>query len=358
MNLEKQKNFLIHFAFWGVIGAGIFFLLKFTLAFLFPFFMAFLIASILDRPIRALARLMGGRHRAPAAILTVILFYLVTFSLFALAGIRAGLFLRDLFLDLPRLYYGTVEPAVSVILQGVEEQLQQMSPEVVATLGDLSDSLLGALGDFVSGVSVAVIGGVSAFAATLPGFFVNFLITIIVTFFLAVDYPGVTAFLTRQLPERALHLWQDARNYVGGTLLKCIASYALICSITFCELWLGLTLLGIPNAPLIALGIAIFDILPVLGTGGIMIPWALIAAIIGNGPLALGLLAVYLVITVVRQTIEPRIVGKQVGLHPVVTLASMVLGLQLFGGVGLFALPILLSLVKNLNDKGIIHILK
>ena len=82
------------------------------------------------------------------------------------------------------------------------------------------------------------------------------------------------------------------------------------------------------------------------------------AAIIGNGGLAVGLLVLYLVITAVRQTIEPRIVGSQVGLHPVVTLASMLVGLQLFGGVGLFGLPILLSLLKNLNDKGLIHLFK
>ena len=72
----------------------------------------------------------------------------------------------------------------------------------------------------------------------------------------------------------------------------------------------------------------------------------------------LALLVVYVIITIIRNIIEPRIVGSQVGLHPVVTLASMLVGLQLFGGVGLFGLPILLSLLKNLNDKGLIHLFK
>ena len=210
----------------------------------------------------------------------------------------------------------------------------------------------------VSSASVAAISLVSSFAATLPGFFVNFIITIVVTFFLAIDYPRVTAFLMRQLPERGARLLRDAKTYVGGTLLKCIASYALICCITCGEIFLGLTVLRVDRALLIAVIIAIFDILPVLGTGGIMIPWAVVCAIIGNGGLALGLLVLYLIITVVRQTIEPRIVGSQVGLHPVVTLVSMLVGLQLFGGIGLFGLPILLSLLKNLNDKGILHFLK
>ncbi len=358
MNLEKQKNFLIRFTFWAVIAAGVYLLFKFVLAYLFPFFMAFLIASLLNRPIRALTRLLGGKHRGPVAILMVTLFYLVIFCLLALIGIRAAVFLRDLFLEFPRLYYGTVEPAMSRAFQALEEQLQQLDPKVIATLGDLSDRLLGAVGDFVSSISVAVLSGVSSFAATLPGFFINFVITIVVTFFLAIDYPRVMAFLMRQMPERGARLLRDAKTYVGGTLLKCIASYALICCITFGEIFLGLTILGVNRAAVIAAIIAVFDILPVLGTGGIMIPWAIVAAIIGNGGLAVGLLVLYLVITAVRQTIEPRIVGSQVGLHPVVTLASMLVGLQLFGGVGLFGLPILLSLLKNLNDKGLIHLFK
>ena len=74
--------------------------------------------------------------------------------------------------------------------------------------------------------------------------------------------------------------------------------------------------------------------------------------------LALGLLALYLIITVIRNIIEPKIVGHQVGLHPVVTLFSMLAGLQLFGIIGLFGFPITLSLLKNLNDRGVIHILK
>ena len=95
-----------------------------------------------------------------------------------------------------------------------------------------------------------------------------------------------------------------------------------------------------------------------MGDGGIMIPWVVLEAIQGNYPLALGLLAVYLVVTVIRNIIEPKIVGSQVGLHPLVTLMSMFIGAQLFGVLGLFGLPITLSLLKNLNDQGVIHILK
>ena len=101
-----------------------------------------------------------------------------------------------------------------------------------------------------------------------------------------------------------------------GTLFVCIRSYALIMSITFAELFLGFTLFRIDFALLLALCIAVFDILPVLGTGGIMIPWAVITAILGDYPMALKLIGLYIFITIVRNIIEPKIVGSQIGLHP------------------------------------------
>ncbi len=129
-------------------------------------------------------------------------------------------------------------------------------------------------------------------------------------------------------------------------------------SITIEELTNGLTFIGIRNSVLIALLIAIFDILPVLGTGGIMLPWTIITAFQGQLSTALGLLIVYLVVTIIRNIIEPRIVGRQIGLHPVVTLVSMFVGAQLFGVLGLFGFPIGLSLLRHLNETGTIRIFK
>ena len=89
-----------------------------------------------------------------------------------------------------------------------------------------------------------------------------------------------------------------------------------------------------------------------------MIPWTGITALMGNHGLALGLLVVYLSITVIRNIIEPKIVGSQIGLHPVVTLVSMFVGAQLLGVLGLFGFPIGLSLLRYLNETGTIRLFK
>ena len=97
-------------------------------------------------------------------------------------------------------------------------------------------------------------------------------------------------------------------------------AYAILLSITFVELLIGFSLLRVDYALRSALLTAMVDSLPVLGTGTVLIPWAAAMLILGNCPLGIGLLMLYAIITVVRQMLEPRVVGKQIGLYPLVTL--------------------------------------
>ena len=357
MNIETQKRFLIRIGFWAVVILLVILCLKYVLPFLLPFVVAFLIAALLNRPIMFLAEKLNGKRVVPAILMTL-LFYVAAAALFSLLGLRVFMFVWETVRALPQLYRNTLEPALETMFSSLEVYLDELDPAVVTALMDNMNSALGSLGSFVTNASVRIISYISGVAAAVPGSFLNVIITIIVTFFLAIDYPKVTGFILRQLPEKADFYIGEVRDYVGGTLLKCLASYALILCITFLEISVGLTVLRVPNAILIALCIAVFDILPVLGTGGIMIPWGIISLIMGKWVLGLGLLALYLIITVIRNIIEPKIVGHQEGLHPVVTLLSMLEGLQLFGIIGLFGFPITLSLLKNLNDRGVIHILK
>ena len=357
MNIETQKRLLIRIGFWAVVILLVILCLKYVLPFLLPFVVAFLIAALLNRPIMFLAEKLNGKRVVPAILMTL-LFYVAAAALFSFLGLRVFMFVWETVRALPQLYRNTLEPALETMFSSLEVYLDELDPAVVTALTDNMNSALGSLGSFVTNASMRIISYISGVAAAVPGSFLNVIITIIVTFFLAIDYPKVTGFILRQLPEKADFYIGEVRDYVGGTLLKCLASYALILCITFLEISVGLTVLQVPNAILIALCIAVFDILPVLGTGGIMIPWAIISLIMRKWVLGFGLLALYLIITVIRNIIEPKIVGHQVGLHPVVTLLSMLAGLQLFGIIGLFGFPITLSLLKNLNDRGVIHILK
>ena len=178
------------------------------------------------------------------------------------------------------------------------------------------------------------------------------MVIVISSFFIAMDYDLLLRFCLKQFTTEARSLLWHIKEYVAGTLFVCIRSYMIIMSLTFIELSIGLSLIGIKNAIPIAALISLFDILPVLGCGGIMIPWAVISLVLGYTRLGIELFIIYGIITVVRNYLEPKIVGAQLGLHPIITLVSMFVGLRLFGFWGLFGLPVGISFLwKQRQEK-------
>ena len=158
------------------------------------------------------------------------------------------------------------------------------------------------------------------------------------------------AFLMKNLPTKFTETAGYAINSFRSIITQYGKSYLLVMLITFGELTLGLLIIGVRRAILLAALIAIFDIFPVVGAGAILLPWSVISLIQGKTLQALGLMILYVVILVVRQFLEPKVVGKQVGLPPLVTLACMFVGTSLFGVWGLFGLPIGAAILVNLNN--------
>jgi len=125
-------------------------------------------------------------------------------------------------------------------------------------------------------------------------------------------------------------------------------------SVTFIESFIGLTFIGVDYAFTLAIIIALLDILPVLGTGGIYVPWAIANFVMGNYRLGVALLVIYGIITVVRYMIEPKVVGQQLGIHPVLTLMSMFAGMKLIGAAGLILGPTTVVALKACQHAGIL----
>ena len=357
MRTEKRRNFLIHFSYFALLVLAAFVFVRFLLPPLAPFVIAFVIAYLMKAPIGLLKEKLHVPGKL-AAILTVLLFYGIIGGLVSLLGLRALSGLSKLLQSLPTLYSEYIQPLIWSILIDIEEFIMRMDASLMDALEGMGAQFVQSLGNMVSSLSVKAMSAVSGLASALPGLFIKLVVMIISTFFIAIDYERLTGFCLRQLNEKARNIVLEIKEYLIGTLFVCIRSYFIIMSITFVELSIGLTLIRIPHGILIAFLIAIFDILPVLGTGGIMIPWTVLSLLQGNLPRALGLLVIYLVITIIRNIIEPKIVGKQLGLHPVVTLACMFVGAQFAGVIGLFGLPIGLSLLCYLNEHKVISIFK
>ena len=354
---EQKRSFIIHFVYYLIIGALAFILIKYAFPLVWPMALGCIIAFLLQKPIRFLSD-KTGLKRKYCGLFAALAFYVAIFGIISLAGIEVFDIAQKLVQNIPSFYYDTVEPTMLHAFNQLDNAKLWNSQDLYDLFISFEEQIMNTLGSLVKKISSGTVGFVSGVAGALPALFIKIVLLIISTVFVSMDFDKLVLFCMNQLNQKHRNMVYEIKNYVVGTLFVCIRSYVLIMSITFVELSIGLTIIGIEQGVLIAFCIAIFDILPVLGTGGIMIPWALTNMVLGNFGLGLSLLVVYVIITIVRNILEPKIVGGQLGLHPIVTLTSMFAGLQLMGVIGLFGFPILLSLLRHLNDQGLIHILK
>lgn len=354
---DKKRQFIINALYILLVAAIVYLIFEYAIALLSPFILAFLIAYLLKGPAKAIAEWT----RLPNKLVSfglVLIFYAAAGIIVALVGVKLISTLTQTISALPEIYEYQLKPFLLTSFDGIEQTVFLIDAALVDVLNATSEQLVNSLGDNVTSISLAFVAFLSDLASSLPAFLIKMLLMVIATFFMAVDYESLSAFVFRQFSEKANAIIGTIKNYIVNTLFVVIRSYALIMSITFVELSIGLSVIGIDNPILIAFFIAIFDILPVLGTGGIMIPWTIITLLQGNVSTAVGLLLVYVVVTVIRNILEPKIVGGQLGLHPVVALMSMFVGVNLLGVLGLFGFPIALSLLKHLNDAGIVKVFK
>ena len=353
--IEKRKTFIVNILYFGLILALAIFLCRYAAPALMPFLIALVVALLLKPLIRFLREKLHV-HKAVAGIVVSFLFYALIGFLLTIIGVRVFTSCKAFFMHLPVTYTQTIQPWLTELFNSIETVGQRFDPQSSVAFDMISTNITSALGEAVSGLSMRVVTWATNVTFKAPGFLLNTLITIIATVFFSIDWPVLREFVFRQFKPRTAELVQAIRTHLGMTLGRYIRSYALIMLITFVELSLGLSIVGISNPFGIAAVIAVFDILPVVGSGTVLLPWAAICLIQGAYPRAIGLLIVYLVIVIVRNIMEPKIVGDHVGLHPLVTLSSMVAGTYLFGPIGLLGLPVTLALLVSLNEAGVIHL--
>lgn len=348
--LEKQRSFIIRFAYWSIILACAALFAAYVLPVLVPFLVAFAIAALLNKPIHFCTERLHLRRSLVSVVMVLLLFLVVGGLLFWIVTLILSA-AAQMFSLLPGFFEETIFPLLHQIILDVETLFSSMDPAFVEMVETNASALLDGMHSGILHLSNSILSSIAHLVSLVPSLFMQTVITIIVTFFLAADYELITGFLKKKIPAKKAETAEKLQKFLCGTLPKFILNYALIFSMTFVELAIGLSLLKIPYAVFIAMLIAVLDILPILGTGGVLIPWAIISLIMGNYFLGIGIFALYVAITVIRNIVEPKLIGKQMGLHPVLTLASMLVGLRLFGLLGLFGMPILLSFLKKLHDE-------
>ena len=335
MTIQRKKEILINIAFIVVIAAICYLVFRFLILYLLPFVIGFLLTAAIQKPARWLER----KTRAPQglwSVALVVLAYLAVMGILVFAGYQLYGQLLSLAKALP-----SYIPKLSQLFSGVNAWFSGIFaglPEnLTTTIGALPENIISSVANtltsLLSDFASRVVGG-------LPGIVVTSLVTIVASCFIAKDYSKIVLFIRRQMEARHWNLLLDAKKMFSTNILRMLRGYLILMLLTFTELSIGLLLLGYDYAIALAALIAIVDILPILGTGTVLIPWLLFKLLSGDLLGALGLAVLYVIITIVRNILEPKIIGKQVGLPPLLTLLSMYCGLRLLGFWGLSVSPL------------------
>ncbi|MFR5876093.1 MAG: sporulation integral membrane protein YtvI [Eubacterium sp.] len=374
--VEKRRNFLINLMFLIVVLALVYVFFRYLFWVTAPFVLTFFFAIILQRPLRWLDKKTNKKmHTFWSIFLIVISLAIIVGPIsFLISAIISKLaefvkYLSGLISDLPN-FLTTLENEVLNFGKFLPEGIYNSYCETITNTftklleqTSASEALGVDLDTIKNGVTTGI-SGVYGVVKNIPSILIGVVIGIIAWIFFTKDYNYIVRFIQKQFPEGKKNLLVEIKQVFTKTILKMFKAYGLIMCITFFELFLGfsiLRMLGIMQNSYfvwIAVGIAIFDILPVAGSGGILIPWALFSLVMGNYKQAIGLIIIYAVITVIRQYIEPKIVGESLGVHPIITLMGLYFGLKLFGFIGMFVVPISIMTLKAFNDTGRIQIWK
>ena len=357
MTTDRKKDFLITVLFWLAIAVGIYVLLKYLLVWLLPFVIGFVIAVALQRPVDFFTK-KTGLPRSVWAIGLVVLTLSALLGLLCFLSYRVYVELWGFVAEVPSMI-----PSISEIFDGVSESIEN----ALQSLPDnIRKSVAGSAADLPGGMLTSAVGWLTdlltrianVIVTSAPFMIVTIIATVVSCCFITKDYYTITSFIRRQLSERHWDILVRAKDLFVKNILKMLRGYMLLMLLTFCELALGLTILRVEHSIAVALLIAVVDILPILGTGTVLIPWAVFCFITGDFVLGVGIAVMYVIITVIRNFAEPKVIGMQVGLLPVVTLFAMYVGLQFFGLLGVFVFPVMLIIIKSLQDSGHVKLWK
>lgn len=354
---EKRREFIINTVYFAIVAVLVFLCFRYVVSWLMPFIIGFVLAFVAKPAVSGLCK-VTRMNRKLAGVIVILLEYALVALLIWGVGSKIGGSLRDLFTKLPEYYDTSLLPFLNSVTEWLEDFASRISPETLEQIYAMIENTADSLRDYVLKFSSGMLSGLAGVTAKIPFFFISFVFTILASILISMDYKSIMQFIKRQLPPKAQLFLTDAKQQIGKTVIGYLRAYLIIWVMTFTELSIGLSILRVENAAGLAALIALADILPIIGTGGILIPWACFALITKSYYLAIGLIVLYLIIVAVRNLTEPKIIGDQLGLNPLVTLLAIYLGYRIMGFSGMIIFPIVTNIFVGLQKAGKIKIWK
>ncbi|WP_250278160.1 sporulation integral membrane protein YtvI [[Clostridium] colinum] len=332
------------------IGIGLLYL---TLTYIGGLFLPFIIGYILCLILYPLFKILNNTYKIPKHISSILciasLIFVVAFLGVGIIGQiikEAKEFAKDLpfYIESIKNTFESINERLQNILKILPNNLENI---LIGFFENTSVIISEFLGNGIKNTSIKVIKKV-------PNAFMIMIISIISCYLMLIDKEKIQSFILRQMPEKYKSKFKIVKSGIGKAVFGYIKAQSIIMCLIGTICFIGLLILRAPYALFIAVIIGIIDALPVFGSGFILWPWALYNVIVSNYGMSIGLIVIYVVILVTRQFVEPKILGKQIGLHPLATLISIYIGLQIFGVFGFIIGPIIMVIIKALQNENIL----
>lgn len=234
--------------------------------------------------------------------------------------------------------------------------VQGLNPQIQLQISNNLKLAASSLERGASDILQSFLGTLQSVPSGITTFITIFLITLLATFFISKDRHSVVEFWMRLIPPPYGRKFLNIAVEVSGAFAKYLRAQAILLSMTSIVTIVGLTLIGTDYALTAGLLVGFLDLIPVLGTGTVFVPWAVWSYFAGDGVFAVKLIILYVLVVLLRQLFETKVVADSLGLHPLATLIAMYLGLRLLGFSGLFIGPILVIAVQAVVKAGVIKI--
>lgn len=335
--MKGKQKFLINLTYYGSVVILVVLLFRYVVPILLPFLFGFGVASIWNPLITKIAT---KRKRGFATAIVIFPFWgILLFLLWKLGALLYG--------EAVELLNWAQDTDFEQFVGTVE--LPFLKRETLDWITARLDSFLPTL---MSVVQSAVRGLLDLLLA-LPQALIFSFTTVLSSFLFAVSYPKAEPFLLKQLPIRFQSDYFDVKEFLTRKIFRIFRAYGIMLCVNYAVLAVGFWIIDVSYPLILAAIIAVFDLLPYVGIPSALIPWGIWQwGIASDTKTAIGLIVLAVILFIMRELLEPRIVGKTIGLSALMSLFSIYLGMKLLGFFGVIIFPLLFLLIKEWNDSG------
>ena len=317
---------------------------------LFSLFMPFVLALVMAWLLNPLVRWLHRKLKISRKVISLLLIVLV----FGVVGGLLFWFIYGIGSEIYSLVsnWDSVRMAITSgldVLGGYFERFFALLPaDVAGWLDDLYAQLMVWLKDVVPTLLASVGKRAGNIAMGLPSGVVAAIVFLMASYFITADYPGIRFWATERMSPGVHSFLSRVRRVAMGAFGGYVKAQLILSLAVFFILLIGFTIIGQGYALLLALLFAVMDFIPIIGSGTVMVPWAVISLVIGDYRKALELMIIWGFICLFRRVAEPKVVGDQTGLSPILSLISIYVGMRLAGVLGMVFGPVVVLILINI----------